>query len=37
MGMRAIRVDFVKQSGPSAAELVVRTFDELVEYLVEAE
>ena len=37
MGMRAIRVDFVKQSGPSAAELVARTFDELTEYLAEAD
>ena len=33
MGMRAIRVDFVKQSGPSAAELVARSFDELTAYL----
>lgn len=33
MGMRAIRVDFVKQSGPSAAEFVARSFDELTEYL----
>ena len=33
MGMRAIRVDFVRQNGPSAAEFVARTFDELTEYL----
>jgi HAD superfamily hydrolase (TIGR01549 family) len=33
MGMRAIRVDFVKQNGPSAAEFIARTFDELTEYL----
>ncbi len=32
-GMRAARVDFVRQGGPSAAELVARTFDELVAYL----
>ena len=37
VGMRAIRVDFVKQSGPSSAELVARTFDELTEYLAEVE
>ena len=37
MGMRAIRVDFVKQSGPSSAELVARTFDELTEYLGDAD
>lgn len=32
-GMRAVRVDFVRQNGPSAAELVARTFDELVAHL----
>ena len=32
-GMRAVRVDFVRQGGPSAAEMVARTFDELVAYL----
>jgi putative hydrolase of the HAD superfamily len=32
-GMRAIRVDFVRQNGPSAAEFVARSFDELTEYL----
>ena len=37
VGMRAIRVDFVKQSGPSAAELVARSFDDLTAYLAEAE
>ena len=37
VGMRAIRVDFVKQSGPSAAELVALTFDELTQYLAEVE
>ena len=36
VGMRAVRVDFVKQSGPSAAELVARTFGELTAYLAEA-
>jgi putative hydrolase of the HAD superfamily len=30
---RAIRVDFVRDNGPSAAELVARSFDELTEYL----
>ena len=34
-GMRAIRVDFIRQSGPSAAEFVARTFEELVGYLLE--
>ena len=33
MGMRAIRVDFVRQTGPSAAEFVARSFEELTEYL----
>jgi HAD superfamily hydrolase (TIGR01549 family) len=33
MGMRAVRVDFVRQNGPSSAEFVARTFDELTEYL----
>ena len=33
MGMRAIRVDFVRQNGPSAAEFVARTFDERTSYL----
>jgi putative hydrolase of the HAD superfamily len=32
-GMRAIRVDFVKQNGPSSAELVARSFDALTSYL----
>ena len=32
-GMRAIRVDFVRTQGPSAAEFVARTFEELVAYL----
>jgi putative hydrolase of the HAD superfamily len=35
-GMRAIRVDFVRQTGPSAAELVASSFDELTEYLLTA-
>ena len=33
MGMRAIRVDFVKQNGPSAAEFVARSFRELTDYI----
>jgi putative hydrolase of the HAD superfamily len=33
VGMRALRVDFVRPGGPSAAEKVVRSFDEIVEYL----
>ena len=33
VGMRAVRVDFVKQTGPSSAEFVARTFDELRDYL----
>jgi FMN phosphatase YigB (HAD superfamily) len=32
-GMRAVRVDFVRQGGPSAAEFVARSFEELVDYL----
>lgn len=32
-GMRAVRVDIVKQNGPSAAEYVARTFAELRDYL----
>ena len=32
-GMRAIRVDFVKQSGPSSAEFVAGSFDALTGYL----
>jgi putative hydrolase of the HAD superfamily len=32
-GFRAIRVDFVRDNGPSAAELVARSFEELAEYL----
>ena len=32
-GMRAVRLDVVRRQGPSAAELVARSFDELVEYL----
>ncbi len=34
-GFRAIRLDIVRESGPSAAELVARSFDELREYLLE--
>ena len=34
-GLRAVRVDFVRQGGPSAAEFVARSFEELVEYLLE--
>jgi putative hydrolase of the HAD superfamily len=33
VGMRAIRVDFIRQNGPSAAEFVARSFDELTAYL----
>ena len=36
-GMRAIRVDFVKQNGPSAAELVAPSFNVLTDYLAAAE
>ena len=32
-GFRAIRVDFVRDGGPSAAEFVARSFEELTEYL----
>jgi FMN phosphatase YigB (HAD superfamily) len=32
-GMRAVRVDFVQQGGPSAAEFVARSFEELTQYL----
>jgi putative hydrolase of the HAD superfamily len=32
-GMRAVRVDFVRQGGPSAAEMVASSFDDLVAYL----
>ena len=32
-GMRALRVDFVRPGGPSAAEKVVRSFEEIIEYL----
>ena len=32
-GLRAVRVDFVRQSGPSAAEFVARSFEELTSYL----
>jgi putative hydrolase of the HAD superfamily len=32
-GLRAIRVDFVRQGGPSAAEFVARSFEELTLYL----
>ena len=32
-GMRAVRVDIVRAQGPSAAEFVARTFEELVSYL----
>lgn len=32
-GMRAVRLDLVRDSGPSAAEAVVRRFAELVDYL----
>jgi putative hydrolase of the HAD superfamily len=34
-GFRAIRLDIVRESGPSAAELVARSFDELREYLLD--
>jgi putative hydrolase of the HAD superfamily len=34
-GFRAIRVDFMRDNGPSAAELVARSFEELTEYLLE--
>jgi FMN phosphatase YigB (HAD superfamily) len=34
-GFRAIRLDVVRDSGPSAAELVARSFDELREYLLD--
>jgi putative hydrolase of the HAD superfamily len=34
-GFRAIRLDLVRDGGPSAAELVARSFDELREYLLE--
>ena len=34
-GFRAIRLDIVRDGGPSAAELVARSFDELREYLLE--
>ncbi len=32
-GLRAVRVDFVRQSGPSEAEFVARSFEELTSYL----
>ncbi|NUQ20091.1 MAG: HAD family hydrolase [Gemmatimonadaceae bacterium] len=32
-GMRAVRVDFVRAGGPSEAEFVARSFEELVTYL----
>lgn len=35
-GMRAIRLDIVERRGASAAELVARSYDELLEYLAEA-
>ena len=34
-GFRAIRLDIVRDSGPSAAELVARSFEELREYLLD--
>lgn len=34
-GFRAIRVDFVRDNGPSAAEYVARSFEELTAYLLE--
>ena len=34
-GFRAIRLDVVREGGPSAAELVARSFDELSDYLFE--
>lgn len=34
-GFRAIRLDIVRDSGPSAAELVARSFDEVREYLLD--
>ncbi|NUO65706.1 MAG: HAD family hydrolase [Gemmatimonadaceae bacterium] len=33
LGLRAVRVDIVRAQGPSAAEFVARSFDELVDYL----
>ncbi|HEU4565637.1 MAG TPA: HAD family hydrolase [Gemmatimonadaceae bacterium] len=35
-GMRAIRLDIVHRRGASAAELVARSYDELLEYLADA-
>ncbi len=32
-GLRAVRVDFIRQSGPSEAEFVARSFEELTSYL----
>lgn len=32
-GLRAVRLDLVRQSGPSAAELVARSYEELEEYV----
>ena len=32
-GLRAVRVDFVRQGGPSQAEFVARSFEELTQYL----
>ena len=32
-GLRAVRVDFVRSGGPSSAEFVARSFEELVAYL----
>ncbi len=34
-GFRAIRLDVVRDNGPSAAEMVARSFDELREYLLD--
>ena len=33
LGMRAIRIDLVRQSGPSAGEFVARSYRELTDYL----
>lgn len=34
-GLRAVRVDFVRQSGPSEAEFVASSFEELTHYLLQ--
>jgi len=35
-GFRAVRLDVVRDSGPSEAEFVARNFEELTEYLTHA-